>query len=196
MQKYKLKGHERSNDASLTNKSQIGQDLWVIDKMKGKIGGTFLDIGGGHPIKLNNTYLLEKKYNWEGVSIDLGPPGTHMCENMSLQEYKSYWENKRNTPLVCADALKLDYGEMLEKFNLPTTIDYLSMDLEPPRLTTQCLNQIPFSKYQFNVITFETDSYRDNTTLKLSRDFLTPLGYILVESDQQEDWYVHRSFVG
>jgi len=196
MQKYKLKARKRSIDTSLANKSQIGQDLWVIDRMKGKTDGSFVDLGGGHPIRFNNTYLLEKKYNWKGISVDMGPPGAFKCKNMSLEEYRSLWSKERSTPLICGDALKIDYERVFEELGFPLVIDYLSMDLAPPRITTECLKQIPFSKYQFNVITFETDSHRDKTTRKLSREVLIPLGYLLVEWDIQEDWYIHSSFNG
>ncbi len=51
--------------------SQIGQDIIVRIYFNEKLNGTFLDIGCGYPKKINNTYLLEKDLNWDGISIDL-----------------------------------------------------------------------------------------------------------------------------
>jgi hypothetical protein len=59
---------------SLTHKkisySYGGIDSLVKNIFKNKNKGFYVDIGCGHPIKNNNTYLLSKK-NWYGVNIDL-----------------------------------------------------------------------------------------------------------------------------
>ena len=59
---------------SLTHKrisySYGGIDALVGNIFKDKNRGFYVDIGCGHPIKNNNTYLLSKK-NWFGVNIDL-----------------------------------------------------------------------------------------------------------------------------
>jgi hypothetical protein len=53
--------------------SQIGQDVFVKRILQEKNNGLFFDIGGGYPIYINNTYLFERHYNWNGISIDLEP---------------------------------------------------------------------------------------------------------------------------
>ena len=59
---------------SLTHKkisySYGGIDSLVENIFKNKSKGFYVDIGCGHPIKNNNTYLLSKK-KWHGVNIDL-----------------------------------------------------------------------------------------------------------------------------
>ena len=50
--------------------SQAAQDLFVEAVMKGKRDGYFLEIGSNHPKIHNNTYLLEKKYNWRGAMVE------------------------------------------------------------------------------------------------------------------------------
>ena len=59
---------------SLTHKkfsySYGGIDSLVGNIFKNKSKGFYVDIGCGHPIKNNNTYLLSKK-KWYGVNIDL-----------------------------------------------------------------------------------------------------------------------------
>ena len=52
--------------------SQAGQDLFVIAMFQGAKNKTFLEIGAGNPTAFgSNTYLLEKEFDYSGVSIDL-----------------------------------------------------------------------------------------------------------------------------
>ena len=59
---------------SMTHKkisySYGGIDSLILDIFKNQKQGFYLDIGCGHPIKNNNTYLLNKK-GWSGINIDL-----------------------------------------------------------------------------------------------------------------------------
>ena len=50
--------------------SQFGQDLIVLDFLKNKKNGFFIEIGASDGILLSNCYLLEKKYNWNGICIE------------------------------------------------------------------------------------------------------------------------------
>ena len=50
--------------------SQVGQDRWVINILNNKKNGYFLDIGAHDGKYLSNTYLLEKKYGWNGLCIE------------------------------------------------------------------------------------------------------------------------------
>ena len=174
-------------------KSQMGQDRFVVEQLKGKKNGIFVDVGGAHPISINNTYVLEKELDWTGISFDIGPPLTHGCEGLTLDEYKDFWSTERTTPIICGDALSQNYSQIFKENNLPKHMDYLTIDLEPPRTTFDCLMLIPFDEYIFNVITFETDYYRDTSTRESSREFLTSHGYKLIRGDDQEDWYIHNT---
>ena len=59
---------------SLTHKkisySYGGIDSLVCNIFKNNDKGFYVDIGCGHPVKNNNTYLLNKK-GWHGINIDL-----------------------------------------------------------------------------------------------------------------------------
>lgn len=46
--------------------SQIGQDKLVLTYLKNK-KMDFLDIGFRYPKHINNTFLLEKYYDWKGI---------------------------------------------------------------------------------------------------------------------------------
>ena len=52
------------------NYSQALQDIFVLTMLNGKQNGTYVEIGGAHPTNINNTYLLEKNFNWTGISFN------------------------------------------------------------------------------------------------------------------------------
>ena len=60
--------------------SQAGQDLWVLETLKNKKNGFFLDIGAYDGLKYSNSYLLEKNFNWNGLMVE-----AHPCNYNSLK---------------------------------------------------------------------------------------------------------------
>jgi len=166
-------------------KSQIGQDKLVLELLKNKTNGYFLDIGAHAPEHLSNTYVFEKEFNYKGMGIDID----------STFE-KNWLERRPNTKFIIADAVTLDYKKIFQENNVPKVIDYLSLDLEPPQVTLDCLLNLPFDDYKFNVITFETDYYRDQSTRDISRKFLRGNGYFLInELSQQDDVYINIDLI-
>ena len=165
-------------------KSQIGQDKFVVETFKGKRDRTFLDVGCSHYHDLSNTYYLEKELNWRGIGVEIDG------------NFKSGWYENRKTPFICHDALTLDYNTLLKEHNMPLVIDYLSLDLEPPVLSLQALYKIFESDFSFNVITFETDIYRESSTEEPSRSFLKEKGFVLVQAvNRQDDYYIHKRII-
>lgn len=67
-------------------KSQAGQDLFVVAMTQGKPEGTWLELGCGHPVSSNNTYLLEKRLGWSGISID-----RERIDQDIITPYEEYW---------------------------------------------------------------------------------------------------------
>jgi len=192
-------------------KSQIGQDRFVTEVLNNKLNGYFVDIGAGHPKEINNTFYLEKKLGWNGLSIDMGPENEfcHIEAGTTKHEFLNLWETTRSSEFVCGNALKLDYEKLFDERSVPETIDYLSIDLEPADITYECLLKIPFEKYKFKIVTFEHDLYRDPENnikyLNGARDFLkkfnlVPLnvkkflkscGYDTHRISIQEDWFLN-----
>ncbi len=166
------------------NYAQSYQDMFALLVSKGKHGGTYLEIGSGDPIKRNNTYLLEKDFGWNGISVeqDFG----------AVQKFNLI---RRNSVLQ-ANALEVDYATL----GLPSVVDYLQIDCDPPEVSFAILQKIPFDKIKFNAITFEHDFYADPRFRDKSREYLKSKGYKLVVSDVAftegcsfEDWWVHDS---
>jgi len=175
-----------------TNYSQVFQDLFVLMATNGKIGGKYLEIGSNKPLEHSNTYLLENKFNWKGISLEI---------NQSLVDI---FNSKRNNECFCLDATKANYLELLDSRNWETDWDYLQLDCEPAKNTFEALLSIPFNKYRFATITFEHDWYCDvdKTIRDKSRKYLEMFGYVLVVSNVSvddkspfEDWWVHPDLV-
>jgi len=179
--------------------SQSAQDIFVYTVLKEKVNGSFLEIGSNHPITHNNSYILEKKYNWKGLMI----------------EYDSsfkilYDEFRKKSIYEINDARQVKYKEYLDKY-FPTNIDYLQIDLDVDNKSTLdtllLLNNTVFDNYRFATVTFEHDIYRGNyfDTREISRKIFEERGYVLVFPDvsvffegayrQFEDWYVHPDLV-
>jgi len=174
------------------NHSQSYQDLFVLAATKGVRNGQYLEIGSAEPFKGNNTALLETKFNWRGLSIDINPK--------TVEEFKV----QRDNMVICADATTVDYARVLKEsgFTREFDFDYLQVDCEPPETSFQILQRIPFDQYTFRVITFEHDYYCDQSVRDRSRDYLRSQGYELLVSDvaynrlhSYEDWWVHPDFV-
>ncbi len=173
------------------NYSQMFQDLFVLTMLNGKFNGTYLEIGSNDPKWSSNTYLLESKFGWKGVSIDVDKD---MC--------KLFFEQRKN-PVYCLDALHIGYEDLLVDLNFPFNIDYLQIDCEPEQHFLEILQNIPFDIYKFGVITFEHDYYVNKSNVKhISRDFLKSKGYELIissvcshEIGEFEDWWVHPDLI-
>jgi hypothetical protein len=174
------------------------QDLFVNLITNKKQNGFYLEIGAAHPIKGNNTYLLEKDFNWIGVSIEIDK---NMCDLFS---------KIRKNKIICNDATKLDYKKILEEEKMPKEIDYLQVDCEPALTTFEALKKIPLDDYKFSVITFEHDNYNykennNNYLVKqMSREYLSKFGYIMIADEMSckgkenkpfEDWWIYPDLI-
>lgn len=185
--RYKFPGLETISQ----NHSQAFQDMFVLAMLNGKRNGTYLEVGSSFPFHTSNTALLETKFDWKGISMDIDKD----C-------VAQFFKERKNT-VLCLDATKVNFEELLDSSPLGRDIDYLQLDADPPEVTLEILHRIPFHKYRFAVITYEHDSYRDPSTKPASREYLQSHGYQLVVSDISfneegcsfEDWWVHPALV-
>lgn len=173
--------------------SQIGQDEFVLNifnkYLDQKKPGTFLDIGCHDFSYISNTYFFEKELNWRGIGIDIET------------KYEQGWlDNRKQSVFIAGDATTIDYGKLLSDNNMPKVIDYLSLDLEPPPLTLKALQRLFESDYIFNIVTYETDYYREDQygsgSLRIpSQELFKSKGYVLIQEGIQDDYYIHSSLI-
>ena len=52
------------------NWSQSMQDIFVMSMLNGKRNGVYVEIGADQPRVISNTYLLEKDFDWSGISFE------------------------------------------------------------------------------------------------------------------------------
>ena len=85
---------------SLTHKkisySYGGIDSLVCNIFKNNDKGFYVDIGCGHPVKNNNTYLLNKK-GWHGINIDL--------DNENINLFDIYRPSDQNISTAISDKI-------------------------------------------------------------------------------------------
>lgn len=183
---------------AVTYSSQIGQDKFVLNILKQKRNGCFLEIGAGDAIGISNTYSLEKFYDWKGIMVEY--------EDKHLEGYKKH---RPNSVHIIQDATTVDYKSLLDSNNMPTNMDYLQIDLHVSTRSTlsalELLDKDVFDTYKFATVTFEHDIYTGNhfDTRETSRQIFGKRGYIPVFKDicdytpyiVFEDWYVHPDLV-
>jgi hypothetical protein len=166
--------------------------MFILSILNGKKNGTYLEIGAQEPIFQNNTAILEQSYDWKGVSIEI------------IEDLCRMFAEQRKNIILCKDATTIDYEKLLDDHYDTTEIDYLQLDCEPSKTTSEILLDIPFDKYKFAVITYEHDHYVDmtGTYRTKSRNYLKLMGYELVvanvsqnENTPFEDWWVHPDLV-
>jgi FkbM family methyltransferase len=63
--------------------SQQKEELVIRDFFQDQKGGSFLDVGCGHPIQASNSYYLEKHLGWTGIGVD------------ALPEMADKWQKRR-----------------------------------------------------------------------------------------------------
>lgn len=66
----RIKEKDRLYNLISDSKSQIFQDLFVLNELDFKKKGFFIEIGAANGIHLSNTYLLENKFDWDGIVVE------------------------------------------------------------------------------------------------------------------------------
>lgn len=188
-----LKNFLEQQITNTLSNSQVYQDIFVY-KLIGK-NGFFLDIGAGWDDSLinSNTYILEKFYGWDGICIDANE---HYLLNRKIKSVRS--------KCLCCRIPETTIETILDNHNAPIVIDYLSIDIDP--MSIIALQNFPFDKYSFKILTFEHDLYAQGPEQKKqSYDILTSYGYIRLcenvrvpdamgQDNYFEDWWINPKY--
>ena len=170
--------------------SQSGQDQFAYN-ISGS-NGTYLEIGAHDPVINSNTFNLEVKCNWNGISVEY---------DNSFQ--MSWGDNKlRKNNVVWDDAFNINYSSLIKQRELPNRLNYLSCDIEPAENTFNILKKIISSELNFDFISFEHDKYSiGNKYEDLSIEYLKNYNYKVAVKDVYsrnkrykiyETWFVNN----
>lgn len=203
------------------SKSQISQDVFVSCQLqqwnKENRKGFFVEFGATDGISLSNTYILEKKFHWDGLLIE---PARIWRESLTYNrnskidfrcvynktgEQIAFNESKNAAYSTIYDFSELDIhkikrskglkymvdtvtlNDLLIEHGAPSEIDYLSIDTEGSEF--QILKSVDFNHWTFKVITVE-HNYMPQRDLILK--LLTQNGYkrVLERVSLMDDWYI------
>ena len=170
--------------------SQSGQDQFAYN-ISGS-NGTYLEIGAHDPVINSNTFNLEVKCDWNGISIEY---------DKTFQ--KSWDDNKlRKNNVIWDDALNINYSSLIKQRELPNRLNYLSCDIEPAENTFNILKKVISSKLNFDFISFEHDKYSIGSKYEdLSIEYLKNYNYKVAVKDVYsrnkrykiyETWFVNN----
>jgi len=193
--------------------SQIYQDIFVYFFSNVKRKGFFIEIGAADGVNISNTYLLEKKFYWDGIICEPNP--IHKLSNLinrkaildtNIIDYKDFNKkyfymnddtfnssinkNKKFKKKIYLKTISLNF--LLNKYKCPRTIDYISIDTEGNEYSI--LRNFNFKKYNVKIFTIEhnfNNSKRKNIFRVMKKNNYVR---VLQNLSYMDDWYIKKDF--
>ncbi len=211
--------NEAREDVGLS-KAQLHQDLVCLMLLGFKTNGFFVEFGATDGLKFSNTWLLERKYDWNGVLVEpaknwherlfvnrdaiidtrcvsefsgkrISFNETEIGELSTIDKY-SFSDEHSNLRIkgTVYEVETVSLTDLLDQHAAPTQIDFLSIDTEGSEY--EILLGLNFEKYTFSFIVCE---HNYSTNRDLVYNLLTSRGYkrILSEISLFDDWYISQS---
>jgi FkbM family methyltransferase len=201
------------------SQSQIRQDLFVLAATNFKRNGFFVEFGATDGVSLNNTFMLEKRFGWDGI---LAEPAKMWHKQLSenrrvriarkcvwsvtgenvdfiesavpelstVREYLGHDSHASSREVAKSYRVEtISLNDLLIQFDAPKEIDYLSVDTEGSEY--KILAEFDFSKWKVNVLTVEHNFTEDRQRIY---ELLTSKGFIRVceEISNFDDWFLQR----
>jgi hypothetical protein len=155
--------------------SQVGQDQIIVNLLGDN--GYFIDLAANHASELSNSLALER-HGWNGICIEPNPVYWYGLSHRkctvvgalvgrSVEKVKAKFrgvlggivgfDNPESRPGEVDPTEEWRYTapliEVLSRFHVPTTIDYLSLDVEGAEMLI--MKDFPFDQYTMKVMTIE-----------------------------------------
>jgi len=191
--------------------SQLAQDKWVMhDILKNRRNGYFVEFGAHNGVTLSNTHYMENALGFSGICIEPNPKQYQMllinrkcicsndlissetgnvCNFIINNEYSGILDNNsggiinissKDNNVIQLTTISL--YDLLQKYNAPNTIDYLSIDVEGHEY--EILRTFRFDKYKFKCITIEHNEPHHGSKMRDNiRTLLESNGYKFVKGN-------------
>lgn len=205
----------RASYGQVHSKSQILQDMFVL-RMLGHRPGYFVEFGAANGVQFSNSYLLEKRFHWQGLLAEPAKTWhpTIEANRTARLDKRCVWSSSGRVLTFCEhpdanlSALQ-DYAgqdarsrskfyevetvslrDLLDGAGAPEVVDYLSVDTEGSEL--DILGAYDFSRH-FCVVTVEHNHVAQNR--EAVHDLMALNGYVRLCEDFSDfdDWYVRAS---
>jgi len=194
--------------------SQLGQDKKVYDFYKGKTEGYFVEIGAYDGVALSNTYAFEK-LGWKGICCEPLPSrfadliknrSAHCCNQAvyhttgltvsfdiegdagmlsGIDKHIDAHKNVVNKNKKTVTMLTISLNDLLDRFEAPNFIEYLSLDTEGSEY--EILKTLNFNKWQFGIIDVEHNFVEPRRTM--IKQLLCSNGYTYLGANKFDDSY-------
>jgi len=225
-----LPSNFRSHILSLLgeSRSQYGQDLFVlymyrylfIGNFPRETNGYFVEFGATDGVNLSNSFMLEKKFGWNGILAEparkwrkhLKRNRRSILENScvysksglkltffeaeigSLSTIDGFQEldfHSRTQSSAYYEVQSISLEDLLDKHGAPAFVHYLSIDTEGSEY--EILRDFNFSSRDIGIITVEHNftNTRDSICKLLDKN---GFDRVLPEFSQCDDWYVNRKY--
>jgi FkbM family methyltransferase len=195
------------------SQSEVLQDVFVLLRSQFKREGYFVEFGAASGVGGSNTYLLEKVFGWSGIVAEPARcwhgdlklnRACHVetsCVWRTTGDWVEFVETADAYTSGVSDAIdksRVQSGrsvsyevptvslvDLLQRYQAPTQIDYLSMDTEGSEF--DILNAFDFDRYNVRLITCE---HNRRASREAVRSLLSGRDYRLVPSPCEfEDWF-------
>lgn len=216
-----IKHRDKLNQYYHKSHAQLYQDLIVQMFLGWKRNGYFVEFGATDGYDISNTYLLEKEFGWTGILAEPAKQWhSALSKNRNCNiDHGVVWranepvlfnERHRGDASVAVEYLNPDdeptgfdilkqyelpgitLTSLLEKYNAPGDVDYISLDTEGNEI--EILRAFDFGKYKvkfFSVEHNEKEVNRQNIY-----ELMTSKGYdrVLTNISNWDDFYVLKEY--
>jgi len=184
--------------------SQIKQDKWVLSKTS-YTNGFYVDIGAFDGVQLSNTYAMSQ-FGWSGICVECNPEiipklkenrESDRCKictnpiwpidgkvlNFHNDEMLSFATEGNRNGLTSLPNLSISLNTLLETYQAPKNIDYISLDVEGIELAI--LQSFDFNKWNVKCWTIEHNIQQTQESLQ---NFIN-IAFILLKYGYLVKWH-------
>lgn len=198
------------------SRSQLGQDLWVLEQLGWKRDGFFVEFGATDGVLLSNSWLLEKHFAWRGICAEPNPKlferlqQNRSCNLSPACVYRNSGEqmrfvladayggleelagedqhvDKRNAYAAVGDVIEVTTISLMDLLDQQAAPAVIDyLSIDTEGSELAILEGIDWSRYQFRCITVEHNFTEQRQGIQV---LLEAQGYQRREQ-QWDDWYV------